>query len=418
MDSVPQPPTNAQPTTTASPRLAYLDATRAFALLLGVVFHASLSFVPVFIGWAVQDISTSWYSAAFATISHSFRMELFFLLAGFFGHMTLHRKGLKELLTARSIRIVIPFIVGWFFLQPLVASGWTMGAMSMRGDYEFWASLALGFQNLKNLPKGLLVGTHLWFLYYLIIITGLTVIGRALISSWQTGADAMRRIFDKRIAWLADSPWALPAAVIPISLVLDQMSSWGVDATDESLVPNLTLVLLYGGFFSLGWLLNRQPQTITHFAKITWWRCTAALLAIVVTVMLFSIQLDPGHPQYRPAHLVFNVSYALMMWTLVWLTIGIFRLLCHQPNKVIRYFADSSYWMYLIHLPLVIWLQVAVAELPLHWSLKLGFVSSATISIGLLTYDLFVRSTFIGHTLSGRRQDRVIFTVKTQPLPD
>ena len=46
--------------TSPSTRLHYLDATRAFALLLGIVFHASLSFMPVFIGWAVMDVSTSY----------------------------------------------------------------------------------------------------------------------------------------------------------------------------------------------------------------------------------------------------------------------------------------------------------------------------------------------------------------------
>ena len=45
--------------TTATLRLDYLDALRAFALILGVVFHAGLSFMPVFIGWAVMDINTS-----------------------------------------------------------------------------------------------------------------------------------------------------------------------------------------------------------------------------------------------------------------------------------------------------------------------------------------------------------------------
>ena len=68
----------------ASPRLDYLDATRAFALVLGVVFHASLSFLPFYIGWAVQDVSTNIVTGGFATISHSFRLEVFFLLAGFF----------------------------------------------------------------------------------------------------------------------------------------------------------------------------------------------------------------------------------------------------------------------------------------------------------------------------------------------
>jgi peptidoglycan/LPS O-acetylase OafA/YrhL len=96
------------------------------------------------------------------------------------------------------------------------------------------------------------------------------------------------------------------------------------------------------------------------------------------------------------------------MWALVFLSIGLFKRLCARPNNFVRYVADSSYWMYLIHLPLVIWLQVAVAELRVHWSLKLTFISGITVVISLLTYDLFVRSTFIGWVLNGRRRARVI----------
>src|SRR5215831_11933472 len=108
-------------------RLDYLDATRAFALVLGVVFHSSLSFMPIWIGWAVQDVSTSPLVAMFMSVSHSFRMETFFLLAGFFSHLTFHRKGAGPFIRSRVLRIVVPFIVGWFILRPLVISGWIMG---------------------------------------------------------------------------------------------------------------------------------------------------------------------------------------------------------------------------------------------------------------------------------------------------
>src|SRR5215472_8994714 len=90
-------------------RLEYLDATRAFALVLGVVFHASLSFMPLFMGWAVQDVSTSPLVAKFMTVSHSFRMETFFLLAGLFSHLTYHRKGAGAFVRSRVLRIVVPY---------------------------------------------------------------------------------------------------------------------------------------------------------------------------------------------------------------------------------------------------------------------------------------------------------------------
>ncbi len=63
---------------------------------------------------------------------------------------------------------------------------------------------------------------------------------------------------------------------------------------------------------------------------------------------------------------------------------------------------------YLAWLPLVVWLQVAVAEWPLPWSIKLAALSTLTVAFSLLTYDLFVRSTLVGAVLNGRRRERVL----------
>jgi glucan biosynthesis protein C len=130
---------------------------------------------------------------------------------------------------------------------------------------------------------------------------------------------------------------------------------------------------------------------------------------LAASLKLSSIQTDFGHPHFTAAHVGFVLGYALLMWTLVMLTLGVFRKLISQPWPVIRYLADSSFWMYLMHLPVVVWLQVAVAEIEVHWSLKLAFISGATVGLALLSYDLLVRSTWLGALLNGRRRERVIF---------
>ena len=116
------------------------------------------------------------------TVSHSFRMETFFLLAGFFGHLTFHRKGAGDFVRSRVIRIVVPFVVGWFLLRPLLVSGWIMGNASLRGDVDVWAGLLGGVQSLSTLPAGMFTGTHLWFLYYLAMITALTLCARLVLA--------------------------------------------------------------------------------------------------------------------------------------------------------------------------------------------------------------------------------------------
>ncbi len=389
-------------------RLDYLDATRAFALVLGVVFHASLSFMPVFIGWAVMDVSTSPLVAMFFTVSHSFRMPTFFLLAGFFGYLTFHRQGARDFVRTRTLRIVVPFVAGWFILHPLIVSGWTMGFASLRGDYDFWAAIVAGFKSLESLPAGIFTRSHLWFLYYLAMITAMTLVVRGLLTLTGRGQDRLVRGGDALVGWLAKSRLALPALAIPTAGALWFMRIWGMDTPDQSLLPHLPVLAVYGGFFGLGWMLGRQREAIDRFAHLTLARCLLAVVALAGTLRLSGIQMDPGHPQRTAAHAAFVLCYAAMMWLLVFLTIGVFKKLCQTPRAWVRYAADSSYWLYLVHLPIVVWLQVAVAEVELHWSLKLGFITAATLAVSWLSYDLFVRSTWVGWLLSGRRRDGVL----------
>lgn len=404
-----------------SRRLDHLDAARAFALVLGVVFHAALSFSPIYLGWAVQDVSTGAAVLPFMHVSHSFRMELFFLLAGFFSHGLLQRQGLGAFLRSRAVRLGVPFVAGWFLLRPLLVSGWIMGGASMRGDYDFWAGLRVGFATLKTLPSDLLTGTHLWFLYYLLIITGLmlgvrlAVIG---IDRLFAGRRLLLRLLarlDAGTARLARFWWVLPTLILPTACALWGMQHWGMDTPDRSLRPHGPVLAVYGGFFAVGWLFGRQPAIFASFERVTVARVLLAIGSIGLTLRLSAIQGDPGHPHYTAARAAFALGYATMMWTLVALTLGIFRKFFSQPRPAIRYLADSSYWMYLIHLPVVVWLQVAVAEVPVHWSLKLAFISLATIGVALLTYDLLVRSTWLGQLLNGRRRERVLFGRRHAP---
>ncbi len=387
-------------------RLDYLDAVRAFALLLGIVFHASLSFMPIFIGWAVMDVSTSPFVASFMHVSHSFRMELFFLIAGFFSHMTFHRKGSGSFMKSRFTRIAIPFVAGWFLLKPLIVSGWVMGSESMRGEVDILNGLKIGFLSLGELPTGLLVGSHLWFLYYLLLVTGAALAMRAIVGRSERAYAVLTRWSDAVVSWVARSRFSWWALAVPTGACLWFMSNWGVDTPDKSLAPHWPALALYGGFFGFGWVLHRQAALIESFARVTCARVALCVASVWVSLALSGYQADMGHPQLDLIRAGHALSYSLMMWSLVALSIGVFKRLFDRPSKVVRYIADGSYWLYLVHLPIVIWLQIVFAELPFHWALKLAGISILTVVISLAIYELVVRSTWIGALLNGRRRER------------
>ncbi len=100
----------------------------------------------------------------------------------------------------------------------------------------------------------------------------------------------------------------------------------------------------------------------------------------------------------------FTLSCPVRILTLVALPLGVSRKFLNRPRPFVRYLADASYWMYLVHLPVVVWLQVAVAEVNAPWWLKLVGIVLATVAITLVTYALGVRFTFVGAILHGRRR--------------
>ena len=71
--------TNAEQATGSIARRHDLDALRAFAMLLGIVLHGALAFIPG--AWAVTDASVEGDGTPFAWLTmaiHGFRMPVFF----------------------------------------------------------------------------------------------------------------------------------------------------------------------------------------------------------------------------------------------------------------------------------------------------------------------------------------------------
>lgn len=116
------PPSSAASMTTAeaavgSGRRGDLDALRGVAMLLGIVLHASLAYFPI--PWPVQDLQQARWLALVYAVIHGFRMQLFFLLSGFFTMLVLRRQGLRGLLAQRALRIALPLLVAMMTILPL-----------------------------------------------------------------------------------------------------------------------------------------------------------------------------------------------------------------------------------------------------------------------------------------------------------
>jgi len=406
------------PTPAGEKRFHALDAVRAFALLLGVVFHAAESFEPgVETYWAIADSSPSHALGVFRHACHSFRLELFFLIAGFFARLLYHRRGRREFIRNRVSRILVPLVVGWFILYPLLVYLWLLGARAGGRLPQFGvppemaqtppALLTLGFFATGQFVKRFDL-THLWFLHQLLVLYALALPLRAAWHRWLDPAGARLARVDRFFAARCESRWKLlPLAALTLPM-LRLMDGWGVDTPKSALLPHLPTTILYGWFFALGWLLHRQSRLLETLARGWGLPLVVGLLAVWPAASFVGwmrgLGFDPGREHW--IRWGYSALYALMMWGLVLGTLGAFLRFCHAASPRWRYIADSSYWIYLVHLPLVVWLQIVVACWPLSWVVKWPLIIAVATPVLFLSYHHLVRPTFIGAQLNGRKYPR------------
>jgi peptidoglycan/LPS O-acetylase OafA/YrhL len=383
-------------------RLHALDATRGFALLLGVVFHATLSFLPAPPGaavWIVMDSQRSLALAMVFFVSHIFRMTTFFLIAGFFAHMSFHRKGARGFVLDRLKRIGIPLVVGQPILFALIVAATIWGAMVMAHGRPL--PKAPAYPGFPAFPL-----THLWFLYVLLLLYTATLVLRGVIVLIDRSG-RLRAIADAMVRSLVESPFGFILLALPTAAALYLAPQWlmwfGIPTPDSSLVPNAGAAIGFGTAFAFGWLVHRQTGLLE-----VWKRRWLLNLVLAIGLTVFAISLTGMAPVLTPAShdwrtAAYAVAYTLATWSWTFAVIGTALRFLSRQSAVRRYIADASYWIYVIHVPLIMALQVAVSQLAWPWWVKFPLILGVAFSLMFASYQLFVRYSFIGAVLNGRR---------------
>ena len=96
-----------------------LDALRSFAMLLGIALHGIMSFNGMNF-WPGQDMNQNPKYGVIFEFIHGFRMQLFFLVSGFFTSMMLLKRGSFSVSIQRVKRILVPLILSIIILAPLM----------------------------------------------------------------------------------------------------------------------------------------------------------------------------------------------------------------------------------------------------------------------------------------------------------
>jgi ABC-type multidrug transport system ATPase subunit/peptidoglycan/LPS O-acetylase OafA/YrhL len=379
-----------------SQRLHALDAVRGFALLLGVAFHAAMSFMPGLPPgfWAMNDNSPSAFLADAAFVSHIFRMSLFFFIAGYFGRLLFQKLGARGFWTNRGKRIAIPLIAGWVILTPAILAVWGWGAGKVFGGNP---------PAPPPMPAGFFPLWHLWFLYQLLLIYVALYAVRALIVHLDV-AQRVRRRVDAVVTATLRLPIAVFVLGLPLAATLIGLPLWfygqGIPTPDMSLIPYLPASVGFGTAFVFGWLVHRSSNALAIIESR--WLVHLAL-AVAATAYLLHVLHTQPMAQPGTTKIAFACVFGVALWGWVLGLTGAALRFLPGFSAARRYVADASYWIYLAHLPVVAAFQVWMGHWSMHWSVKYPLILAASFAVLFLSYHLLVRPTFIGQLLNGRK---------------
>ena len=247
------------------------------------------------------------------------------------------------------------------------------------------------FGNLK--PGHLILSRvfdHLWFLWFLCWLIPLFVCAESLLHWFGISVGKIRLFQLNASIW-----WMVPVTLFP-QLLMGTMTPrmhFGPD-TSIGILPQPHLLVYYAIFFGFGMSVFISGAKADRLGRWWPWHLLGACLCFPAALATMANPVVTAVPQI------------LFAWLMCFGFIGMFRRWCSAESRVMRYVSDSSYWLYLMHIPLVITLACVMQTWKLPIFIKLSMICAGATLILLVTYQLFVRYTWIGRVLHGPRQKR------------
>lgn len=390
------PPASRLPASTDKPNFAGLDALRCLAAFGVVLLHSCVPYLryPMpGLTWSVMDSPNTSIDLLFWSIE-LFIMPLFLVLAGFFAWRTLQHRGPRMLIRGRARRLLVPLLFGALVILPLDLYCW-VGSWVAEGIVSpvKLKSLKLDHPIGQNL-WGL---SHLWFLQYLFLYV-------ACLATFAVAA--------KRYPWIKNyqpnlkTSLGLTVVAATLILCIEPRVVWGFQ---HSFLPVPAKWVYSGIFFTLGLMLGINDSKLTWVKAYSSRLAAPAFISGVIALLMGRWQLEQWistTAEIRHSGLSLpGIFLALMTASSALLTtlslIGLsIKLVPSVPNSI-RYLAAASFWIYIVHHPILglthLDLKLLLPQVSPVVKMPLSFAIACCLS--LLTYEAFVRTTRFGNLL-------------------
>lgn len=332
-----------------------IDWLRTLALGLLILYHVVISFQSwgYTIGFPQNEttLDSLWIWMAMINV---WRIPILFVVSGMGVAFAMRRRTWQQLLLDRAVRILLPFLFGYFAIAPIVAYG---------------AMIYYGIEPVYQ------PGTaHLWFLgnifAYVLLLLPL------LIWMKKRPNNPLLRFFN-RMVQLPGGIFLFALPLVVEALLVNPAEY--VTYADTAHGFWLGLVCFFAGFLFIS--LNDE-----FWQRVVKLRGVALLLAFSFYVWRFSAYQLVGVPNGP-------IALESMLWILAILGFGVNNL--NRPSRQLAYLNTAVYPVYIVHLPIQFLLAVLILPLSLSAGVKLLLLLVGTFGVSLLLYELLKRVRWI-----------------------
>jgi glucan biosynthesis protein C len=325
---------------------------------------------------------------------------LYFTIAGFFAVMLYDSRGPREFLANRGRRVAAPLVVGAVTILPACMASWAFGWM-ISGRCS-WRELRLLRFRDPAIQSERFGSGHLWFLEYLVVMLLAYAVARWFLERRGSSLARLRGL----AARVVGSPWGPFLLAVPTTALLwISRNKVGVDAIldrHNSFLIDPVKLLHHSSFFVAGLVLYGLRRDLDRLARPAAWFLALSIPAFVGRAWFLG--RDQAATLGGASELALVAFGALFSWLMVFGAIGLAHRVFRNPSPTLSYLADSSYWIYLIHMPILGLIQGDLYLVPGHALWKAPLVLAVTLAIGFGTYQCLVRHTALGTALHGRRK--------------
>lgn len=362
-------------------QLHFFNNLRTFIIILVIIFHAALSFVPGYLWWA-NDTSKHEIFGVVISVMDVFMMPVLFFLSGYFVIQSYIKKGFGGFVKSKLKLLAVPYCIFIFISCPVVSyigvKNFAVNAdLLSKNFFSFYIPYMMSALNLRSgvasliftASEGIFNINHLWFVLMLLIVFIVTALVFYIVKFEKIYRDKQivkaKNIFYKRY-FMYGLLFVVAASLFYfVNTNLPGNSLFG-DAPWYNATPLFffqpSRLVLYIAFYIAGIysFYNELFTNDMNSEKISIW----GILTFTSFMFLIKIMSDyyinkiPGNELkflYSVAHVLFAVSITGLLITL-------FFKYWNSNSPMKKSFSDNSYNMYLLHFPLVIIMQQFMAK--------------------------------------------------------